>query len=128
MKKLSKEQLKQHADLSTELHGAHEALDEAIEQYNKKVVEAFAAIHPFIEQFNSKVEEVNAFIEEIHAEQESYFDEKSERWQDGDAGSAYSDWMSMWELAVEEVELEEPSELEMPEVEDSFEQLDTECS
>ena len=129
MKRLSKEQLKKHADLSAELHDAHEELDGAIKQFNETVATAYAKLETFVETFNSKVADANAFIEEVHSEQESYADDKSDRWRESDAGAAYDDWMSEWDQAVDEVQLEDQPELDMTEVEiEAFDQLPTECS
>lgn len=129
MKRLSKEQVKRHAQLATDLHEAYREMEAAIGYYNVAVSEAFAKLAPAVEAFNAKVTEANEFIGEVHDEQEAYFDEKSERWQEGDAGSAYSDWKGEWETEVEEVELEEPGELDVPDVDiESFENLEEESS
>jgi len=128
MKKLSKEQLKRHEDLSAELHGAHEELDGAIKLFNETVSEAFGKLATYVDDFNSKVADANAFVEEIHAEQESYEGDKTDTWREGDAGSAYADWMSAWEVSIEEVELDEPPELDTPDIDlAEFDGLDTEC-
>ena len=128
MKKLSKEQLKRHEELSAALHGAHEELDGAIKLFNETVAEAFGKLATYVEEFNSKVIDANTFVEEIHTEQEAYEGDKSDKWRESDAGSAYADWMSAWEISIEEVELDEPPELNTPDIDlAEFDQLDTEC-
>jgi hypothetical protein len=129
MKKLNKEQIAEHTRLSAELHDAHEELDGAVTKYNEKVAAAYAELEPFVANFNTKVTAANEFVEQIHEEQQSFFDEKSEKWQEGDAGSAYTDWMGMWDLEIDTIELDEISQLETPDVViEDFDGLETECS
>jgi hypothetical protein len=130
MKRLSKEQLKQHVELSAKLRGEHELLEAAVAKYNAAVAEAYAALQRVVEEYNEQISKANAFVEEVHDEQQSYYDERSDKWRDeSDAGSAYADWMSQWENALEEVEVEEPGEFELSEIDlDAFDQLETECA
>lgn len=128
MKKLTNVQLIDHAQHATDLRETRDALDGALTEYNRRVAKAFSDLQPFVTAFNERVSEANEFVSTVHDDQQAHFDERSEKWQEGDVGSAYSDWMSQWELAVEEVELEEPGELEMPDVDlDAFADLETEC-
>lgn len=76
MKKLTKEQLKKKTALFEELEKARD-------------------------QFNVMLEEANEFRQEMNDLMQEYFDEKSEKWQEGDAGSTYQDWMGEWESELE---------------------------
>jgi uncharacterized protein YukE len=104
MKKLSKEQLTKREELIAEMRKRHEAVQAAVADLNVTIQEA------------------NELITEVHNDQEVYFDERSEKWQEGDAGSAYSDWMSEWESEIEEIEAPEEDFIE------SFESLSAEVS
>jgi len=129
MKKLTKDQLARHAQLCTDLASDWEDLEAAVKQYNEKVAVAHSELQAVVETFNKRVAEANEFVEEVHSEQESFFDEKSERWQESDAGSAYQDWMTQWgDKVVEEVELDWPPEFDVDVDIESFGQLETECS
>lgn len=129
MKKLTKKQQVRHEELSAKLTTAKEGLSAAILDFNEGVQKLHADMAPKVEAVNVAISEANTFAQEIHDEQESYYDAKSDNWRDGDAGSAYSDWMGAWELELEEVELEEPVDFDEPEIDtDSFEQLETEVS
>jgi hypothetical protein len=132
MKKLSREQMKEYADLNARLHDAYARLDAPIARFNEAVAKAYAELQlqPEVVHLNETVEAVNSFIETVHADQQDYYDERSEGWQDGDAGSTYDDWMSAWELEVGEVEFEEPVPMEPPYFEglELFEAIDTEVS
>lgn len=129
MKKLSKGQVKEHTELSAALGRAKEGFDAAIVRFNEAVAKAYAELQPAVEALNGAAVKANDFIGAIYDEQATYYDERSDGWRDGDAGSVYSDWMSEWELALDEVEVEEPEELETAEVDlEAFDQLATEVS
>jgi hypothetical protein len=72
--------------------GAHERLGLAIDEYNGVLGDAVT------------------FRDEIAQKMEDYYEERSEKWQDGDAGQAYTNWMEAWT----EVELEELEQVELP--------------
>jgi uncharacterized protein YukE len=44
-----------------------------------------------IKQVKQAAEQLNVLLEELISDRNDYFDEKSERWQDGDAGVTYAD-------------------------------------
>ena len=86
MKKLSKDQQKFRDDLV-------KRLDDALIGVNNAVEKANAAI----DEYNVIVADVESYRDEIVSEMETYFDERSDKWQEGDAGSAYSEWKGEWE-------------------------------
>ena len=61
---------------------------------------------------NAAIEEAEAFREEVHDAQEEYYDERSEKWQEGASGEAYKEWMDEWEVEFEEVECDVSSNLD----------------
>jgi len=94
MKKLTKEQLKRREEIIVEMRRRHEAVQAAVAD------------------LNTTIQEANELITEVHNDQEVYFDERSEKWQEGDAGSAYSDWMQEWDSEIDEVESPEEDFIE----------------
>jgi uncharacterized protein YukE len=42
-------------------------------------------------QVKQAAEQLNVLLEQLISDRVDYFDEKSERWQDGDAGATYAD-------------------------------------
>jgi hypothetical protein len=68
-----------------------------------------------IAQYNEIVGEMETFRDELVGDMENYFDDKSEKWQEGDSGSEYQAWKSSWEeLDVTEVDtVTVPDELTM---------------
>ena len=62
---------------------------------------------------------------DIVSEMETYYDERSEKWQEGDAGSAYADWKGEWEgLDCATVDLVDEPDCSLP---DDLEQLPQEA-
>jgi hypothetical protein len=108
MKKLSKQDIarrdaiiKKLADASSRLAAEHEALSAAVDKFNER-----------IDAYNEQLEEARGFAEDMVSEIDSYMSDRSERWQDGDTGQAYSDWKSEWEnVALDELEHVEVPEL-----------------
>jgi uncharacterized protein YidB (DUF937 family) len=98
--------------LGNNINNAHSAAEEQLQGILAPLIDAISA-------YNEKVEEFNSVMEDVVSEAQSYFDDRSEKWQEGDAGEAYSSWIS----ALENTRIdpaEEPSgvEVEMPDVVD----------
>lgn len=90
MKSIGKAAIKTKADLSARLSSTRELLDRAVSDYNEVLQEA------------------KEFAESIAEGIQEYIDGKSEKWQEGDAASAYSEWQSAWaEFSPEVFELED---------------------
>lgn len=79
--KLDKKQLKAKAEFIDRLTAAAEEVKVAVNTYNEIL------------------EDVRTFVTEIHEQWDSDISEKSERWQEGDAGQAASDLKDTWEGA-----------------------------
>jgi len=85
MKKLSKEQVARRNALAVDLQYKIDAVGEAVSELNAMIVQ------------------INTFAEEVRQEQSDYFDERSEKWQEGDGGTEYCAWMTEWEFALDEL-------------------------
>lgn len=57
--------------------------------------------------FEAAVQEANDFLEAVAPELRAYYDEKSEKWQESDAGSAYDGWVTTFESKLDEPALDE---------------------
>jgi ribosomal 50S subunit-associated protein YjgA (DUF615 family) len=102
MKRLSKTQEKTKAELIEALGKAAETVREALETVNTAIE---ANLNPAIETYNNALTEVETFRDEIVGEMDNYYNERSDNWRDGDAGSNYTDWKGEWEgLDISEVE------------------------
>lgn len=103
MKKLSK---KQEAEFQSRLDDiqekqeavdkAHQGMQKTVEDYNEEV-----------RGYNELVQNLMDYRDELVADMQCYFDDRSERWQEGEAGQNYQSWMSDWETLEVECMLEE---------------------
>lgn len=116
MKKLGKGELTDKARIVGEVDEAKTELEEAVAEYNKVVEEAKGKVTAALEKLNGTIESANEWRSNINNEQDTYYDERSEKWQEGDAGSAYSDWKDNYSTEFDAVEIDLPDELEMPDV------------
>lgn len=114
MKKLSKDQLKQRDELDSQLIEKGQAVKDAIDEFNTALTEAYKAVETAQEEYNAAVEAANEFVTEISGEMETYHGERSDTWQEGDAGQAYQSWIDAWSAELDPCELEMPSELDEP--------------
>lgn len=129
MKRLGRPDVLRHADLVARVTVARDALNAAIREYNRQVKDMHAVLLvPKVQEVNDAVEACNAFVDEVHSDQENYYEDRSDNWREGDAGQSYSDWMSSWELELDELALEEPTPFDEVELDvDEFERLEEEC-
>src|SRR5262245_1375935 len=93
MKGLNKNQQAQRDEFVNQLQKAHEgvtakysALVSAMEEYNAE-----------LEKYNAVVVEAETWGSEVTGDMQSYMDEKSERWQESEAGTTYGEWKDTWE-------------------------------
>lgn len=105
--KFSKQDEKRIADL---MHRLGEQRD-VIEALWEPLTEMIDKINGEIEAYNEIVTEANGVVEDIASEVESYIDDKSDNWRDGERGSAMQDWLSELQNAT----LEDVEQLEVPE-------------
>lgn len=99
MNKLSKDQQQTHTALAARLANAKDELEAAFNVYN------------------GVLGELRDFRDGLVSDMDSYFSDRSEKWQEGDKGQQYETWKQAWE----DLELEDLEELEL-EHGDNFEQ------
>jgi chromosome segregation ATPase len=123
MKRLSKAQAATKSELAGKLREKVEALEAEITEFNERRQKDFDdTVGRRVAELNEVLAECRDLKEEVSGEQESYYDERSEKWQEGDAGSAYSDWKDAWDgLDMDDVDEPTVQEVEMPDVPDAQE-------
>lgn len=118
MKSLSKAQSKRRDELIEQLNEAKELVEKRMD----KLRDAEAAVCDAINAVNEVVAEINEFAGEVAAEQEDYYSERSEKWQESEAGEAYAEWKSQWEsIYLQEASFSTAEDPELPDI-DEFEQ------
>jgi hypothetical protein len=114
MKALSKSDEKKKAELVDAIRMANTDLQAAIEEYDKAVTAEQAKVKEALKAVNAKIQEAKEWAEGIASEMQEYYDEKSERWQEGDNGQQYSEWKDSYEnFSPDDLEIEFPEELEV---------------
>lgn len=125
MKSLSKTQVKEKSTHQAAVADAHSDLTEAIEAFNASRTEAWAKVEEAQTKHREAVESANGWREGIEDAARGYYDDRSEKWQEGDAGQAYSSWLDALGTEFEiPDDIDEPEDVEIPEdVSGSIEEL-----
>lgn len=92
MKQLSRDQKKQRDELVAALNAKASALGEAWASFEA----AHEHLALAVDQYNGAVGDAETFRDDIAQEMQDYWDERSERWQEGEAGLAYEAWIDAW--------------------------------
>jgi len=99
MKKLSKGHKSTLESLIGELDKQASIVDDLTVQLNTAISE-----------YNDKLAEAREWRDEIVADMETFWENRSEKWQESEAGSNYSNWMSQYQ----ELDLDELQEADEP--------------
>ena len=116
MKNLSKTQQKELSDLVERLRDSSDLITAAVTKFNETMTFAWDGVAGALEAYNSVIQEANAFREQVAADQQSYIDDRSEKWQESDAGQAYEAWKQEWEGTLDELQMDPPQEAEEPDL------------
>lgn len=85
MKKISKSDMERIAKLREAIEGKKAKIEEALTKFQESIA-------PIISDAEDERQELFGVLDDIVSAMESYYDERSEKWQEGDAGNAYSEW------------------------------------
>ena len=139
MKRFKKRDLKVRDELMEEALKSADALQAACIDYNGAVnpaliraQEALSELQRIEEtyrlefrdrlaEYNSALSDCNDWLADQRGELESFFDGKSEKWQEGDKGEAFQLWIEALQDDLEDLDMDEP-ELDCNDL-DSFEGL-----
>lgn len=118
MKALKVAQQKSKSQCVLDLEQAKQALENEIEDFNAEKSRLYQKVADALEKYNEALNEAREFTTDIHSEMEEYYENRSDRWKEGDAGSNYQTWMDEWaNIDLDEISLEEVADLEMPDME-----------
>lgn len=84
---------------------------DAIEGMWPEFEEIVAKINTAIDVYNEIVHEAKGVVDDIASEAESAYDEKSDKWRDGERGQAIYEWFS----ELQNLDLEDVEQIEVPE-------------
>jgi hypothetical protein len=124
VKKLNKTQNTELAGHITELTSKLEDIDAAWAKFE----EAHGVLADAIGEYNGTLATVTEWRDGIVQEMRDYQGERSDRWQEGEAGQAYESWIGEWEgLDLSEVEVPDMPDQPEPEHTGEIENLPTEA-
>lgn len=112
--KMTKAQLKERDGLATQLKELGEALKEKREAANA----ALGELRTAVEEYNDRLDAAKTFVDELAEAAQEAYDEKSEKWQEGEKGDAASSWIDELQNAEipEELDLVVPDDIDEPEL------------
>lgn len=112
---LTKKQIEERLDLIGKLAAQKAKVEDAVSTVNEMFDSAVAnTLIPEIDKYNALLTEVKAFTESVSEEARNKYDEKSEKWQESEAGQAAYEFISSWEQISFTEEIEHPA---APEIE-----------
>jgi hypothetical protein len=123
MKRLSKQQESEREGLVRALRASGSILAGAVGKFNATLADAWAEVEEALGVYAAVVEAANDFRDRIVTAASDYQGERSEKWQEGEAGSAYVSWVGEWESEIEGVEVEKPDDLDEPEADAAADHL-----
>lgn len=94
MKSLGKSDIARRDGYAEQLRELRGKIEDQFRVLNE---ETFKPINDLIGQYNETLEEARGFIEDLANTMTEYYDARTEKWQEGDAGSAYADWKQAYE-------------------------------
>jgi uncharacterized protein YukE len=122
MTTFDKQERGQIDEICTRLTSTYADLVESIDAYNEAIRGLFAQhIQSALDAYNEAVSDANSLAEDLGAEMQTYFDEKSEKWQQGDKGQEYQEWIYEWETELQPYQLSEPDGIDYSDLEDHAE-------
>jgi hypothetical protein len=118
MNKLSKDQIRDKAKHVEAIRLAHTDLADSILVFNKAMEAAWADVENAQEKYNATITEANDFVVGLAEKARAYFDEKSEKWQEGEKGEAHNAWVEDLEsISLDEADLSCPDPIDEPDSE-----------
>lgn len=116
MKKLTRDQIIDKAAHVKALSDAHDELTAAREKLREEITNLHGAVDAAESAYNSALDSAKEFAAGIASEARDAFDNRSEGWQESEAGQTIGEWISEWEdfdgedSCIGEPELEEAPE------------------
>jgi chromosome segregation ATPase len=108
VKGIGPKELRRIALLAATLDKIYDEMDSELEAFRDKLAK-------LKDEADEQRDVLHGIIDDAHSEAESYYDDRSETWQDGERGQVYSQWVS--DLETLAGELEEIPDIDMPNIE-----------
>jgi hypothetical protein len=113
--KLSRTDAARKRELVDGLRAAQEGLEAAARDFNQAVDAAAGPLEAATNKYNEALAEAREFAEGVASDIESHYDDKSERWQEGERGQAVQEMLGEWQgFDAEDLDVHRPEEYELP--------------
>lgn len=117
MFKLTKAELAQRADLVAALSIASGVLTDAIDEFNASLAAAREKLESIVNDYNETLSKARDFAEDIAQSRRDEWNDKSERWQESEAGQNANAFVDEWEgIELDDIEIEFPEPIEEPDI------------
>lgn len=100
-----KEARKRRDDIQEAINTAFNEMEDAVAGYLAAIEPLVAEVNAKVVAYNEALERARGFLEDEASSAQEAFDEKSERWQEGDKGQAVGEWIA--ELTGEQESIED---------------------
>ncbi len=114
MKKLSKDDIKRRDELIGRMQALRSELEDDHRVMVEEVTASVAKFNEKLAKYGEVVTEAASWRDDLVGEIDSYISDKSENWQNGDKGQAFTSWKD----AIENLGLEDVDDFETPDFDD----------
>jgi uncharacterized coiled-coil DUF342 family protein len=117
MKRISKEQQKEIDAQIDKLIATSGELKTTIDEFNAAMAEPRAKLEAVQSTYNDELAEMREIYDQLHTEASEYQSERSEKWNESDAGQVYAQWVDSFEGISEisdDLAIEMPEPLDVP--------------
>lgn len=98
MPSIGKKRADTYDDMVDAYMDAISELNDAIDEFNEQYRTLFDnVVQEKLDTANACMQQLQEFAEEIRDDLQGQFDEKSDNWQSGDRGIAFSEWIEQWD-------------------------------
>ena len=109
--KLTKTERKEIDGLLQALLDAHALLDNAVLVYNEALTAAHTELQPHVEAYNGAASDLVGYVNGLAEEHDEEWNNRSEKWQEGEAGSAAQSWIESLRIEIDECDIDAPDEI-----------------
>jgi hypothetical protein len=114
--KLTKQEAEDRSKIINDLREAWGKIESAVEEYNKEMNSLWDNITSEVVAYNEVLSKARTFATDISSRVDQEFGEKSEKWQEGDAGQDADEWKGEWEnIDLSDLEPDQPEDLDIDE-------------
>jgi hypothetical protein len=113
---LTKDELKVRDALAAKITEVSDALEDALDDFNQIVTDAWEDLSAAQEVYNAAVAEARAFVSEVREARMEEYEQHPESWQESEEGVAAAAWLEEWEYEFDDADMDKPEPLDPPDL------------